>query len=213
MKKKSLILIGAGGHCRSVIDVIECIKDFEIKGLIDVKKNIGKKVFGYPIIGSDDQLQEILVEFESFLVTIGQEKLPDLRVKSFNQLVGLGAKLVSIVSPLARVSPHASIGKGTVVLHHAFVNAGAKIGENCIINSGALVEHDCRIDNHVHISTAAVVNGNVKVGKKSFIGSNSVLRQGIQIGENSVIGAGAVVVKSFDNNSTVIGNPAKEKVK
>jgi len=84
MEKKSLILIGAGGHCRSVIDVIEeSISDFEIKGLIDVKKNVGKKAFGYPIIGSDDQLQEINERFELFLVTIGQEKLPDLRVKSF----------------------------------------------------------------------------------------------------------------------------------
>lgn len=213
MEKKSLILIGAGGHCRSVIDVIESIKDFDIKGLIDVKKNVGKKIFGYPIIGSDDQLPEIIEEYEFFLITIGQEKLPDLRVKLFNQLIGLGANFASIISPMARVSPYASIGKGTVVLHNALVNAGARIGDNCIINSGSLIEHDCRIEDHVHISTAAVVNGNVLVGKKSFIGSNSVLRQGIQIGENSVIGAGAVVVNSFGNNLTVIGNPAKEKVK
>jgi sugar O-acyltransferase (sialic acid O-acetyltransferase NeuD family) len=212
MEKKSIILIGAGGHCRSVIDVIECIKEFDIKGLIDVTKNVGKKVFGYPIIGSDDQLPGIVKDNMLCLVTIGQDKLPDVRVRLFNHLIGLGANFASIISPLARVSPYASIGKGTIVLHHALVNAGTRIGDNCIINSGSLIEHDCRIEDHVHISTAAVVNGNVKVGKKSFIGSNSVLRQGIQIGENSVIGAGAVVVKSFGNNLTVVGNPAKEKV-
>jgi len=212
MKKKPLILIGAGGHCHSVIDVIECHGGFEIAGLIDVEKNVGKNVFGYPIIGSDDQLHEIINEFEFFLITIGQEKRPDLRVRLFDHLAGLGAQFVTIISPLARVSPYASIGKGTVVFHHALVNAGAQVGENCIINTKALVEHDCTIEDHVQISTNAVVNGNVYINNKAFIGSNSVLRQGIQIGKNTIIGAGAVVTKSFGDNLTVVGNPAKELI-
>jgi len=209
MKKRPVILIGAGGHCHSVIDVIESEGKYDIKGLIDLPDQVGDKVYGYPIIASDDQLPEIIKEFPFFLITIGQEKLPLLRVKSYNNLERLGAEFVTVISPFARVSRHSFIGRGTVVLHHALINAGVKIGKNCIINSGALVEHDCIIGDHVQISTAAILNGNIKIDKESFIGSNSVLKQGINIGERTIVGAGTVVTKSFGSNLTLVGNPAK----
>lgn len=209
MNKKPVILVGAGGHCQSVIDVIECEIGYDIKGLIDQAELVGNKICGYPVIASDEQLPEIVSEFPFFLITIGQEKLPVLRVKLFNHLESLGAQFITLISPFARVSPRAFIGKGTVVLHHATINASVRIGNNCIINTGAIVEHDSIIKDHVQISTAAVVNGNTKIDQESFIGSNSVLKQGIHIGEKTIVGAGAVVTKSFGNNLTLIGNPAK----
>jgi sugar O-acyltransferase (sialic acid O-acetyltransferase NeuD family) len=190
---KKILLIGAGGHCKSCIDVVEQQGLYQIAGIID--KNLANEstVLGYPIIGTDEDLVDLRQEYEYAFVTVGQIKTPELKIKLFNRLTELGYKTPSIISPLAYVSKHAQVGRGTIVMHHALINAGADIGENCIINSKALVEHDALVGNHCHISTGAVINGNVKVSDNSFVGSQATTKQGVVILEKSFIKAGSVV--------------------
>lgn len=174
---KGILLVGAGGHCRSVIDVIEHEGRYEILGLVDIKANIGSRVLGYEVIASDDQLPELITRCSNALVTIGHIESNTLRVELFQRLKQLGYQLPTIVSPLAYVSKHAKLGEGTVVMHHALVNANATVGCNCIINTKALVEHDVKVGNHCHISTASVLNGGVIVKDNTFFGSNATSRQ------------------------------------
>lgn len=199
--KEKIILIGGGGHCKACIDVIEAENRFSIAGIIDKPERLHEKLLGYEIIASDEDIPDLVQDGRFFLITIGQIKHAEARKEKFEYLKKLGALLPVIVSPLAYVSKHASIGDGTIILHHAVINAGAKIGRNCIINTGAIIEHDVVIRDHCHISTGAVINGGTVIGKKTFIGSNSVTREYIKIGENSVIGAGSRVLKSVKNNS------------
>jgi sugar O-acyltransferase (sialic acid O-acetyltransferase NeuD family) len=188
-----ILLIGAGGHCKSCIDVIEQQGLYQIAGIID--KDIANEttILGYPVIGTDEDLDDLRQVYEYAFVTVGQIKTPELKVNLFNRLTELGYNIPTIISPLAYVSKHAEIGRGTIVMHHALINAGADIGENCIINSKALVEHDAQVGNHCHISTGAVINGNVKVSDNSFIGSQATTKQGVVILEKSFIKAGSVV--------------------
>lgn len=214
--KPELILVGGGGHCRSVIDAIEEAGKFKIEGIVDVKENVGRNVLGYPVIGSDDDFEKLLRKYTFFLVTVGQIKNCVPRLRIYEMLKSMGAIMASIVSPTAYVSKHAHIGPGTVVLHGATVNAGVLIGENCIINSHALVEHDAVIGSHCHISTGAIINGGAKVGDRTFIGSGSVLRQEIEVGNGCVVGAGSLVLKDicadsvFKGGDTVIQSNAIE---
>ena len=201
-----LILIGGGGHCKSCIDVIEQEKKYQIAGIVDVSEKIHQKILGYEIIATDDDLHELVKEYDYFFVTLGQIKTPDKRIRLFEMLKDLGAKLPVVVSPLAYVSRHAKIEEGTIVMHYALVNAGAKIGSNCIINSKALVEHDAVIENHCHIATGAIVNGGVKVGSGTFFGSNAVSKEYVEIGENSVIGCGAKIIKNIPTNTNTTTN-------
>ena len=179
--KEKIVLIGGGGHCHSVIDVIELTNKYEIIGIIDTKENIGKKVLGYEIIGCDDDLETIFLSCKNALIKVGQIKTSDLRIKLFEKLKNIGFNLPIIVSSLAYVSKHSSIEEGTVIMHHALVNANVKIGKNCIINSKALIEHDCIIGNNCHISTASVLNGGVIVKDNTFFGSNATSKQVIEI--------------------------------
>ena len=179
--KEKIVLIGGGGHCHSVIDVIEQTNKYEIIGIVDTKENIGKKVLGYEIIGCDDDLETIFLSCKNALITVGQIKTSDLRIKLFEKLKNIGFNLPIIVSSLAYVSKHSSIEEGTVIMHHALVNANVKIGKNCIINSKALIEHDCIIGNNCHISTASVLNGGVIVKDNTFFGSNATSKQVIEI--------------------------------
>lgn len=185
-----IILIGGGGHCRSVIDVIELENRYSIAGIIDKKELIGKEVFGYKVIGCDDDLQELFKVYKHAIVTVGQIKSSVIRVKLFNKLKDIGYKLPVITSPLSYVSKHSFIDEGTVIMHHALINAGSTIGKNCIINTKALIEHDSSIEDNCHISTAAVINGGVKVKEGTFFGSNSTSKEAIEIKENSFIKAG-----------------------
>ena len=166
---KSIILIGNGGHCKSVIDVIEQEAKYKILGIVGSSESIGTDLLGYKIIGDDSDLKNLSKKCKYALVTVGQIHSPKTRIKLFDLLVESGFILPSIVSPRAYVSKYAYIGNGTIVMHDAIVNTNAVVGENCIINSKALIEHDVIIGNNCHISTAAVVNGSVIVGNDTFI--------------------------------------------
>jgi sugar O-acyltransferase (sialic acid O-acetyltransferase NeuD family) len=197
MERPKIILIGGGGHCRSCIDVIESEDKFEIFGIIDIKENIGKKIFDYPIIGSDEDIPKFVHEKFNFLITLGHIKSNAARVRIFDQLKKLNAILAVIISPDAHVSIYSRIGEGSIIMHHALVNTNSVIGANCIVNSKALIEHDCEIGDHCHVAPGAILNGNVKVGSGSFIGSGSVTIQGICIKENSFIRANSLTRKNI----------------
>lgn len=207
---KRLILVGGGGHCKSVIDVAECA-GYTIMGILDKPEEVGKHVLSYEVIGTDDDMVKYADQAE-FVVTVGQIKSPDLRIKLHKMLADAGCRLATIVSPTAHVSKYATIGEGTVVMHQAVVNADAKIGKGCIINTFANIEHDVVIGDYCHISTGSMVNGECMVGKRCFIGSQSVLANCITIGDDIIVGAGSCVRKSITGKGIYAGNPAVMKV-
>ena len=188
-----IILIGGGGHCRSVIDVIEQEGRFEIAGIVDKPELLGSKILGYPVIGNDSDLESLAKKYHNALITVGQIKSASLRIKLYDLAIKFGYSLPCVVSPIAYVSKHSKIGNGTIVMHNAIVNANTSIGENCIINTKAIIEHDCLISSHCHISTNTTINGEVKIGSKCFIGSNVTTKDNITIKENSFIKAGSLV--------------------
>ncbi|EJF06989.1 sugar O-acyltransferase, sialic acid O-acetyltransferase NeuD family [Thiovulum sp. ES] len=192
-KKDKIILIGGGGHCKSVIDVIESENKFQILGILDDDESkIGTYILGYKILGTGEDLAKFKNQTDFAIVTIGQVKNPEPRIRYFKLAQDLGFFLPKIVSPFAIVSRHAKIGNGTVVMHGAIVNASAKVGENSILNSKSLVEHDAIVENSCHISTGAILNGGVLVGENSFIGSGAVCREYTEIPKQSFIKANSI---------------------
>lgn len=190
--KQPLVLIGGGGHCKACIDVVEATGKWDIVGILDLPERAGEKVLGYPIIGADDRVQQLVSEKKFFLVSIGQIRTAEARRRAYDRVKAAGGKFATIVSPLAYVSPSAALGDGAIVMHRALVNSSAVIGDNVIINTMALVEHDATVGGHCHISTAAVVNGGAIIGAGSFVGSNAVLIQGAVVSENTFVPAGSL---------------------
>jgi len=177
---QDILLIGGGGHCKSVIDVIEQENRYSIIGIIDKKELIGQDILGYKIIGCDDDLEELFLKYKNALVTVGQILSPDIRIELFQKLKKIGFCLPTIISPLAYVSKHSFINEGTIIMHQVLVNASVKIGKNCIINTKALIEHDSIIEDNCHISTAAIINGGVRVKEGTFFGSNATSKESIE---------------------------------
>lgn len=209
---KSLILIGGGGHCKSVIEVAESA-GYEIKGILDMPDEVGKEVLpGHKVIGTDDEIPQYVEECD-FVITVGFIKNPAIRIKLYNKVKAAGGRLATIIASTAHVSKYAELGEGTVIMHHAFVNAGAKIGDNCIINTFVNIEHDAEVGNQCHISTGTMVNGECKIGENCFIGSQSVCANCIEIASDIIVGAGSVVRKSIRMKGIYAGNPAILKIK
>jgi len=193
--KEKIILIGGGGHCKSCIDVIEQEGRFTIAGIVDVPEKKQSHVLGYSVIGTDADLGELIKACPNVLITLGQIKSPNRRIELMNILTQIGAHFPVIQSPLAYVSPHSRVAEGTIVMHHALINAGASVGKNCIINNKALIEHDAVIEDHCHISTGAVVNGGARIGRGSFLGSGAVVAETTSMPFSSFIKANSLYRK------------------
>lgn len=200
--KQPIILLGGGGHCKSCIDVIEQGEKYRIIGILDLPEMVGKRILGYEIIGTDDDLPNLLKTVGNYLITIGQIKSSKKRIALWEMVKKSGTKLPFIVSPNAYVAKSASIGEGSIIMHHVIVNAGAKIGVNCIINSKALIEHEAMVGDFCHVSTGAIVNGQAIIGSRCFIGSNATISNNICIVEDSVISAGTNIFKDIATPGT-----------
>ena len=210
MEQKNLILVGGGGHCKSVIDVAESA-GYNILGILDMPEDVGKNVLDYKVIGTDDDIPQY-VEKAEFVITVGFIKNPTTRIKLYNKVKEAGGKVATVIASTAHVSKYSTIGEGTVVMHQAFVNAGAHIGANCIINTFSNIEHDAQIGDQCHISTGTMVNGDCKVGDRCFIGSQSVLANGVEIGDDVIVGAASFVMQNIMKKGIYFGNPAILKI-
>ena len=208
---KPLVLVGGGGHCKSVIEAAESA-GYSILGVLDMPEEVGKIILSTKVIGTDDDIPAY-VEKAEFVITVGFIKNPATRIKLYNRIKEVGGKLATVIASTAHVSKYAEIGEGTVVLHQAFVNADAKVGCNVILNNFVNIEHDAVIGDQCHISTGAMVNGECKVGNNCFIGSQSVLANCITVGDDIIVGAGSFVRKSITEKGIYSGNPAILKVK
>lgn len=190
---EDIVLIGGGGHCKSVIDVIESGGKYNIAGILEKTDDTTIDVLNYKVIGSDLDFDEIAKKIKYAIVTVGQIKSAELRAKLFLMAKTAGFLMPVIVSSRAYVSRHATIGEGTFIAHDVLINANVTIGRNCIINSKALIEHDSTIENNCHISTGALINGGVKIEDNCFLGSGAVTREGVVIIKDSFIKAGSLV--------------------
>jgi sugar O-acyltransferase (sialic acid O-acetyltransferase NeuD family) len=205
MSKRDIILIGAGGHAHSCIDVIEQQGQYHIAGLVGMPQEMHDQHLGYQVIATDDDLPQLVKEYNYTLISLGQIQSPNSRIRLYQQAIRLGFQLPVIIAPTAYVSRHATLGSGTIVMHGSIVNAGVRVGDNCIINNRSLLEHDATVADHCHISTGAILNGGVKVGAGSFIGSGSVIKEGVIIGKDCVIGMGLSVRSNQPDHSRYTG--------
>lgn len=185
-EKDKIILIGAGGHALSVIDVIEWGLKYEIGGFLDLQRT--GKICQYEILGNDDFLESLQEVYNLAFISIGKMERRIVVGERFGHYPSFG--FPRIISPFAHVSLHAEIADGTFIGHNAAVNSHVTIDEHCIINTGAIVEHGVRIEKYCHIAPGAIVLGDCQIGRASFIGAGAVIKQGSIVPPNSFIKKG-----------------------
>jgi sugar O-acyltransferase (sialic acid O-acetyltransferase NeuD family) len=207
---QDIILVGAGGHCRACIDVVEQTELYRIIGIVDKPELLGTHVLGYEVKWCDEEFPALIKMNTNFLITVGQIRSASTRLAIFEKIKHAGGNLPVIISPLAYVSKYAKIAEGTIVMHQALVNARASIGKCNIVNSKALIEHDTIIGDNSHISTGARINGNCEIGENCFIGSGSIVNHGVEVISDVIIGSGSLIRKDIVKSGMYSGNPLKQ---
>lgn len=206
----SAILVGAGGHAKSVIDA-SISNGIKIIGVIDrdpLRKN--SKFGAYTVLGDDNSLNAYPPESFALINGLGTTKCKTGdRKELFLRLKGLGYQFITVIHKSAYVASTAVLGEGTIVLAGAIIQPDTTIGENTIINTRATIEHDSRIGAHCHIAPGAIVCGNVSIGSSTFVGAASCVIENLTVGENVIVAAGATVVSSVEKFKAVKGTPAQ----
>ncbi len=207
---EKIVLVGAGGHCKVIIDIIKSVSKYDIVGVTD-KDYIGDKfVLDIPIIGDDSILEELHnTGVKNAFVCVGALQNILTREKIYNNLKAIGFSIPVLIHKDAMVSPYANVAGGTCIMPGAIINPGAYIEENCIVNTGAVIEHDCKLQRNTHISPKACLAGGVSIGRNTHVGMGSSIIQSVHIGNNVIIGAGAVVVENIVDNVVAVGIPSK----
>ncbi len=207
---KKIVLIGGGGHCKSVLDTLLRNKKYDEIVIIDRNIEVGTRVLECEVVGSDDLMSELLQNgFTDAFITVGSIKSTALRRKLYAMACEIGFNVVNIIDSTAVVSEYCKLGKGIFVGKNAVINADAVIGDCAIVNTGAIVEHECHVGDFAHISVGAKLCGNVYVGNDSMVGAGATVVQGIRIGFDSIIGAGSLVITEIPNRCTAVGIPAR----
>jgi sugar O-acyltransferase (sialic acid O-acetyltransferase NeuD family) len=209
-----LLLIGAGGHCRSVLDCIDTNVYSDI-AIIGMQNEIGKALCEIPIIGTDKDIPELLMcGYKQAFIAVAFLDNPQKREELYKSYKSHGFLFPAIVDPTAVVSSRdVLIGEGVFIGKGAIINNGVKLGVCSVVNSGAIIEHDCKVGNYTHVAPGVNISGGVIVGDYSLIGTGSSIIQSVEIGERTIIGAGSVVIRSIPNGATAYGNPCKVQKK
>ncbi|WP_026527201.1 acetyltransferase [Butyrivibrio sp. VCD2006] len=207
---ENIVMLGGGGHCKSVIDAALRSKKFGKIYITDVNLKPGDNIFGCEVAGTDDVLPKLLADgVKNAFITVGFVKPSGLRSKLFFMAKDIGFSFPNIIDPSAVVSEHATLGTGIFVGKNAVINAGARIGDNVIINTGAIVDHDSVVGDFAHIAVGTKVCGEAKIGANALIGAGATVLQGVKIGNDAIIGAGSVALKDIGASCTAVGAPAR----
>lgn len=208
---KKILLVGGGGHCKSVLDSLLNIEEYDEIAIVDVKENIGSNILGKPIVGCDDDLPQLFQEGYNYaFVTVGSIGNPTLRIKLFNLIQQIGFTIPTIIDPSAVVSKHVLLNQGIYIGKGATINAGVVIEKGVIVNTKTLIEHDCHLYEFAHIAPGSILCGHVEVGAHVHIGAGAMVKQQVKIGDSSIIGMGSVVLKDISSNKVAYGNPCRE---
>ena len=195
-KKENLLIVGAGGHSMSCLEVIMLENKFNIFGFTDNK--IKKNLDNFKVLGSDRDIHKIRKKCKNILIGLGSINDIKSRWVIYKRAKKLKFNFPVIISPRSYIAKSASLDDGTIVLNDAIINSNTKIGKNCILNNKSLIEHDVKIGNNTHVATGSIINGGVEIGDNVFIGSGSIIKENVRIKSNSIIGMGSIVLKNVN---------------
>jgi sugar O-acyltransferase (sialic acid O-acetyltransferase NeuD family) len=204
-RREGLLILGCGGHARSVADVALAI-GYRRLLFIDDNARPGEQILGHPV---QCELPRALPDSWGWIAAAGDNRVRQEQSEAIGEGPWPADAMASVIAPSATIGAGAILGAGAFVGHHAHIGPMARLGTGVIVNTSAIVEHDCMIADYAHVSVHATVAGKSRVGCRTFICTGSTVIDGICIGDDIILGAGAVAVVSLDRAATYVGVPAR----
>jgi UDP-perosamine 4-acetyltransferase len=203
-----VVIIGAGGHGRVVLDILNAAGGHSVVAFLDADLSLrGTSVGSVPVLGPVNLLAKLWQQkVRHGIVAIGDNAT---RRRYGELLRQQGFELINAVHPSAAVSASAKLGRNVVVAAQAAICAEARVDDYAIINTGAIVDHETHVAAGAHITPGVCLAGRVQVGEDAFVGLGACVIQCLSIGRGAIVGAGAVVIRDVPDGATVVGVPAR----
>jgi len=211
MKLQQIVIIGAGGFAREVLDIFDAANiiqpTFDVIGyIVDAQYGkVGTKINDKPILGGFNWLMEHKDEVQ-VICAVGA---PELRRRLIERVQEIGVKFCSIVHPNAALTRWITIGAGTIITAGCILTNQIRIGNHVHINLACTIGHDVVINDFVTLAPGVHVSGNVILREGCYIGNGSNINEKKSIGEWSIVGAGSTVITDIPKNTTAVGVPCK----
>ncbi|MCX2982022.1 acetyltransferase [Halieaceae bacterium IMCC14734] len=206
----NILIIGASGHAKVIIDIVQQEGKHNVVGLLDPGLEVGAKVLGYPVLGTEEDLPTLIEShaIQGAIVAIG-DNFTRAKVVEGVRAISPELVFVSAVHPKASMGLETSVGEGSVVMAGVAINPCSSVGKFCIVNTNASLDHDSIMEDFSSLAPGALTGGNCQIGQYSAVGAGAVLIQGIKVGEHTIIGAGSLLMSSVESFVTAYGTPAK----
>ena len=201
--KKPVIIVGAGGHAKVIIEAL-ALSGFDIIGCLSLNDNLGTLCQGVRILGGDDILSSYKPSDIMLANGIGSLPNQSIRWDVAEKMRARGFKFMSVKHPSVIISKNVKLEEGVQIMAGSIIQSGVEIGQDSIINSGSILDHDCNIGSQCHISPGVTLCGGVQIDNRTHIGSGTVVIQNVVVGNDTVIAAGSVIYQNIPNNITFI---------
>jgi sugar O-acyltransferase (sialic acid O-acetyltransferase NeuD family) len=208
-KTGRVIVWGAGGHGKVVVDALLASNSWNVIGIVDDDiRKIGKEIFGVPVINFTGGISALAnrLDFDGVTIAIGDNYV---RHRKFEEIRRLGIRAINVIHPSAHISRFVELGQGVTILAGATVNPGTTIADNVCVNTAASVDHDNHLERSCHILPNSTLTGGIRVGEFAYLGSGAVVTPNLTIHRYSYVGAGAVVLRDVPEGVIVSGVPAE----
>jgi len=202
MKDESVVMIGAGGHGKSVLNILWQM-GLDVEVVIDGSpEKCGKDLLGIPIVSYESsQAKE---KGRKAVIAIGDNATRKSVAELFSHL-----EWVEAISPLATVYRHAKVGKGSVIFPGTIIGADAVVGEHAIVGAHSGIAHDSYIGDFTHVAAGVMVGGGAQVMEGAFLTIGSNVIPGVKIGSWAMLGAGATAMRDIPDQAKAYAPPAK----
>ena len=200
-----IVIFGAGGHAKAVMEMARAIGVFRIAGILDDNAALtGTSVLGIPVLGTRDILPRLYDQGLRLAVNgVGGIINIGIRIRLFELMAANGFAFPALCHPRATIEASAQVFDGVQVFANAYVGSSVILHEKCMINTGAIVSHDCEIGSYTHIAPGAMLAGMVQVGEKALVGMGVTTAIGIKIGSGARIGNGAILLADVPERAIV----------
>jgi sugar O-acyltransferase (sialic acid O-acetyltransferase NeuD family) len=205
--RMDVLIIGAGGHGKVVLDILRAAGKHRPIGFVDADPSLaGSTVSDLPVLGTINQISRVKSRARGAIVAIGDNRT---RWNYAQVLLENGFELVNAIHPSAVVSSAVKVGRNVVIAANATVCTEASLADSVIVNTGAIVDHECEIGESAHVAPGARLAGRVRIGAGAMIGLGASIIQCLNVGEDAIVGAGAVIIRDVPAKATVAGVPGR----
>lgn len=208
---ENIIIVGASGHSRVIVDIIEKQSKYLISGFVDSGRAVGEQIIGYNVLGAETDIPQLTRSHKitGFIIAIGDNNVRATVAEKILKIFP-HAQFVSAIHPQAIIGKDVSIGAGTVVMAGAIINPCSTVGNFCIVNTKASLDHDSSMGNFSSLAPGVTTGGNCDIGDFSAIGIGATIKHGVTIGAHSVIGGAAMVMQDVQAFTVNYGVPSKK---